>query len=1466
MDKKGDPGEGLQKRLEQFLALDDEGKQLAFLQKHADEMLTAEAAEKLAELMEAAEDEGERERLSRRLQLVQKLREMKAIAELPPEERLFRAFLSTRHAQEMSHLALMVEAGALDKLEQMAEARAADAERDEKEGIEERLADLRQIRGQLQAEYGELLPTVRLLNQWIGTDTWEESEAFLRQRADDLLTGEAERALRRLLEKNPDNRTLNQHEVLLRESRGLGIDQAYANRAERSEEEGIDPERAQELADRLIAWIQKETLGEAEAYLREHEEELVTEEGMAVIEMLVQANAGNPTVQDHRRRLARAREAGVPAMYAEILLRRRQEALQEAGPIGTAVQQFIQLEEDDQAEALLQSQGDLLMTWDAGNLLRGLAEASAKAEDDELAARLETRYRQWYAARIGGGDTAQTLQSEAEQQQQQLAAEESGAKYEIGTAAFTAIGDDAVTINLLNFRAVTLKWKRPQMARRDLTEKAIGRADELQEIHGQLLSERGDTAVVGKGRSGAVRGMPGVGKSTLAALYGRAYADAYPGGVLWLQLGPSYQTEESVLPEISRMAALAYSGDTRRFQLDLPQIDPQTLEQIQRTLQNAIFTPEAVQRLLAGHGRLLVIADDVWSRRIVPAIRRALPAEAHLLVTTRDNRVAGAVGQSLALDVLGEEDALALIRQSIPMGDGLARRLMRVVGAHPMALQIALGDLNPEDPPAEWAEAVDVIEERLARGMGVDPTVLDDVEPMERLSAILPYSYDGLAASDGLQRCFRALGAFAREAEFTTEAVASVCQFTTDVARSLLRKLRDRNLLRRQDDPDRWHQHTILRSYALEQQTKAEQYEWAERHATYYLEAARRADDAQRYYELAPELPNLRRAFTWAVGEGRALALAQGLLSNCANLLRSQNLGAEYLAWARQAVKLADTVGGAEERGRALGSLGNALQSAATVVPGEDRAARLKEALAAYDEALELRQDVPLDYATTQNNRANLLRELASLPGADRAARLKEAVADISSALETFQQVQQMQYLHIGRQTLARLMAAMGPAAFGAAWSEVARRAVPRLPGQMIASALAQEAAISSDAEFRERLERDPEFRRQLDDLISFAGAAPDTPDAPLGEAKNIADQLVAWVQTPDWTKSQVYLEQHAGQLLTDEAEGVLLLLQESNPDNESIPLHQTLLKRCREIGIEQAYEELNAAMTAAQDPVLAAIQKLLQVKDAETFEQTIEEHPALRERPALEKLTALVEQAHDEEQPEMALQLLSLLIPLLQIYNHEHSDRIDPEEHTPFIDLHESLLPFAEASGTEELVAGLRRSLSWALHTLGNHYAEHREHAKAIETYTRAIGQEPQNAMIYRNRAGEYIERQRFEQAQADIEQAERLEPDAARLPRLWCELYLARGDGEALLAHAKRLRDRDPDDGDGPFYVALAHALTGNAAEAEAAMETCSQMYSEQQQEQGLKMMAKVGEEQPEHTAILHRLETILSNPGKS
>ncbi|MFN8523567.1 MAG: hypothetical protein U0821_10770 [Chloroflexota bacterium] len=71
---------------------------------------------------------------------------------------------------------------------------------------------------------------------------------------------------------------------------------------------------------------------------------------------------------------------------------------------------------------------------------------------------------------------------------------------------------------------------------------------------------------------------------------------------------------------------------------------------------------------------------------------------------------------------------------------------------------------------------------------------------------------------------------------------------------------------------------------------------------------------------------------------------------------------------------------------------------------GEDRRARLMEALGAYEEALRFRtaERAPRDYAMTQNNRGNVLRDLAGEGGEDRRAGLEEALGAYGEALRFY--------------------------------------------------------------------------------------------------------------------------------------------------------------------------------------------------------------------------------------------------------------------------------------------------------------------------------------------------------------------------------------------------------------------------------------------------------------------------------
>jgi len=133
---------------------------------------------------------------------------------------------------------------------------------------------------------------------------------------------------------------------------------------------------------------------------------------------------------------------------------------------------------------------------------------------------------------------------------------------------------------------------------------------------------------------------------------------------------------------------------------------------------------------------------------------------------------------------------------------------------------------------------------------------------------------------------------------------------------------------------------------------------------------------------------------------------------------------------------------------------------------------------------------------------------------------------------------------------------------------------------------------------------------------------------------------------------------------------------------------------------------------------------------------------------------------------------LLVFLAMLMDSYNRGHSEQIAVEAHQAVIGLCEQVIPLAEQLDAG-LATGLRGQAGWACNTLGNHYADQaKDLDQAVAAYTRGLGFDPSIAMLLRNRAGVHIERRDVAAAQADIEAAAALEPDAPRLAELRAQL----------------------------------------------------------------------------------------------
>lgn len=541
----------------------------------------------------------------------------------------------------------------------------------------------------------------------------------------------------------------------------------------------------------------------------------------------------------------------------------------------------------------------------------------------------------------------------------------------------TNIFNQQIGPNDLTQLPLAREWKPPSPPRP--SRLMVGRQDDLQAVR-KLLTKGKPTTI-----TAAVQGMPGVGKTLLVEHLAVELAREYPGGVLFERLGAGHRSPEQCNPLLNGWGSHAFGG------CPLPE--------------GMQLTPPAVHALLEGHGRMLVVLDDLWSLEAIQPLVEALPVEAHLLVTTRSQRLADDLrGEVYDLDVLNDADALNLLQTRARAAEAerpLLEKLARALGNHAQALDIAAGSLLRLGK-SHWPAAVQEMETQVQSGTGFGELSLPGDEQKEsRVEAALYFSYQDLSQS--ARQRFRWLGALAPDASFIAQAAYLLWECEAEEAQGQLSAFAERALLGRLIDKngkERWQQHGLLRAYALALLGReGEQENARQRQARAFSSLMQGADDRQQRYLLRLDYPQLRHAFEWACEHD--LGLAQDLAANTAELQAAFSLVKDNLSWAEALEKKARQGKDPASLARALGTLGNALSRAASL-PGEARRERLLQARQAYEQALEYRrpETAPLGYATTQNNLGALLGELAPLPGEVRRERLLQAQQAYEQALE----------------------------------------------------------------------------------------------------------------------------------------------------------------------------------------------------------------------------------------------------------------------------------------------------------------------------------------------------------------------------------------------------------------------------------------------------------------------------------
>lgn len=398
----------------------------------------------------------------------------------------------------------------------------------------------------------------------------------------------------------------------------------------------------------------------------------------------------------------------------------------------------------------------------------------------------------------------------------------------------------------------------------------------------------------------------------------------------------------------------------------------------------------------------------------------------------------------------------------------------------------------------------------------------------------------------------------------------------------------------------------------------------------------------------------------------------------------------------------------------------------------QDRRRRLYDALAACDEALKFRRPdtAPLAYATTQNNRGLVLRDLATLPGEDRRRRLYDALAAYDAALEFY------------RPDTAPLDYAMTQGNLANLFQEFAETEGEARHERMLQSLRAAwEALLGFErAQHQQFMERAARKLKQLketwgtefDRLWNELGVG--EPPAWLMQDESPAQQinlapLYAFLNSRDAREMRRLVEENAW-LTAPEIESLLDQIQAQVKADEQaaqmLAFKRALLQEIRNKGIEQAFVDLERAAQLSE--TIARLNAQLK-----TY---------------LEKQQAAAQSEND--------------VTLWQ----------------ETVNAGEALL-FAEEFQALDGVNwdALKADLAGVYNSLGVALDKQPDKTAALAAFERAIALDPKQAMWRRNRAGTLIELGRLDEAEQEIARARELEPQAPRLAQLEAELHAARG-----------------------------------------------------------------------------------------
>ncbi len=359
-----------------------------------------------------------------------------------------------------------------------------------------------------------------------------------------------------------------------------------------------------------------------------------------------------------------------------------------------------------------------------------------------------------------------------------------------------------------------------------------GRKMELAKLEDALLKQRAVTIC-------GLRGMGGVGKTTLARHLAYRLQNQFPDGVLWGQLNRS-----DTLTILAQFA--------REYKLDVS------------AYRDVESRSRAVQSLLANKRVLIILDNAQTSDQVRPLLPPSTGKPAVMLTTRHDL----AVSDEMTLFELRPfardgQEALELFtnildEQTVRREPRALLELAAALGYLPLALAIAANRLKQSPVGSKRERAVNEFLVRVRGNVSSAAARLDELT-REDLSVRVTFDSSFAELSDTQQEFFIALGAFSGD-DFDVSAAAYVAQASVEQAKQFLNDLVSLSLVEIARE-GRYALHRLMRDYAREKMVGMSEYA---RMFEHYVEL-QHSKDQQKVILVAYEVDNIVAALRYAL-------------------------------------------------------------------------------------------------------------------------------------------------------------------------------------------------------------------------------------------------------------------------------------------------------------------------------------------------------------------------------------------------------------------------------------------------------------------------------------------------------------------------------------------------------------------------------------------------------------------------